>query len=293
MSFAEILFATGSAALVPPRLSVAELQTSSAAATIQDFSYFTGELDLAWQKFLETGGFPRAVGSNHLRGEVDRVFARDLLAWLSSDVVPGEPAESVTELISVLHRRSGSPLDVKSTADVLHTSRDRLRTRLERLVGTFGAIWCHQADGDGNRRQGSQSKLYFSDPLIARLPSLTDSSAAPPDLTRSTEAALGVGLARAVDALHPMRYVEQRAVAYLRTGSGSEIDFAALPVAVGAQRTTSCPVESKWVSDGWRAEARTIAGKYGRGIVATKDITDLTGAVWAVPAPILALLLQQ
>ncbi len=47
-------------------------------------------------------------------------------------------------------------------------------------------------------------------------------------------------------------------------------------------------IEAKWVSDGWRSEARTIAGKYGHGIVATKNIIDL---VWAVPASILALLL--
>ena len=55
-------------------------------------------------------------------------------------------------------------------------------------------------------------------------------------------------------------------------------------------RTT--PIEAKWVSHGWRSEARAIEGKFGRGIVATKNITNLSHASWALPAPLVALLLQ-
>ena len=42
----------------------------------------------------------------------------------------------------------------------------------------------------------------------------------------------------------------------------------------------------------WRSEARAIEGKFGRGIVATKNITNLSHASWALPAPLVALLLQ-
>ena len=52
------------------------------------------------------------------------------------------------------------------------------------------------------------------------------------------------------------------------------------------------PVESKWVDDGWRGEARVIDGKYGRGILATKSVLHTEGEVWAVPAPLVALLLR-
>jgi hypothetical protein len=64
-------------------------------------------------------------------------------------------------------------------------------------------------------------------------------------------------------------------IGYARTGSGREIDFG--PVAVpgpgGSQWTT--PVEVKWATDGWRAEARTIEGRYHAGTVATKTVTRL------------------
>jgi len=52
------------------------------------------------------------------------------------------------------------------------------------------------------------------------------------------------------------------------------------------------PIESKWMTVGWRSEARTIEGKFARGIVATRTITDLQHPSRAVPAPAVALLLN-
>jgi hypothetical protein len=52
------------------------------------------------------------------------------------------------------------------------------------------------------------------------------------------------------------------------------------------------PVESKWVDDGWRGESKVMGAKYGRGILATKSVLDVDDDVWAVPAPLLALLLR-
>lgn len=42
---------------------------------------------------------------------------------------------------------------------------------------------------------------------------------------------------------------------------------------------------------GWRSEAKTLNGTYGCGVLATKPVFDTTGDVWAVPAPLIALLL--
>jgi hypothetical protein len=51
------------------------------------------------------------------------------------------------------------------------------------------------------------------------------------------------------------------------------------------------PLECKWVDHGWRSEAKAINGKCSHGILATKSILDTTGDTWAVPAPLVALLL--
>jgi len=56
------------------------------------------------------------------------------------------------------------------------------------------------------------------------------------------------------------------------------------------QMTT--PIEAKWVTTGWRSDAKTIEGKFARGVVATRTITNLQHRSWAMPAPVVALLLN-
>lgn len=50
--------------------------------------------------------------------------------------------------------------------------------------------------------------------------------------------------------------------------------------------------ELRQQAHGWRSEALVMRGRYGAGILATKNIVELEGDVWAVPAPMVALLLQ-
>lgn len=80
-------------------------------------------------------------------------------------------------------------------------------------------------------------------------------------------------------------------IGHVRSASGNEIDFAPLPIPTPAGEARTTPLESKWVSRPWRAESRGIEQRLGRGIVAMKDILDVGSRVWAVPVPIVALLL--
>jgi len=61
-----------------------------------------------------------------------------------------------------------------------------------------------------------------------------------------------------------------------------------VPTPSGIELTT--PVESKWVADRWRNEAKVVENKFGRGILATRNIIDTGHPTWALPAPLLALL---
>jgi predicted AAA+ superfamily ATPase len=190
---------------------------------------FVDEFDLAWQRFLECGGFPRAVGEFLRDGEISPEFAFDLRSWLAGDVDADGPADSVPRLIAELNRRISSPLDVRNTASALGTTRERLRGRLARLTSTFGAFWCAQSDDHGRPVDGAQSKLYLLDPVIARLPALHDCAYSAPSMTSLTEGQLALELARSIDRIHPDRFVEQRCVMYARTGKGNEVDFAPMP----------------------------------------------------------------
>lgn len=79
---------------------------------------------------------------------------------------------------------------------------------------------------------------------------------------------------------------------YVRTASDREIDIGPITVPSAAGPVKTVPIECKWIDHGWKSEARTIDGKFGRGILATNSVLDVTGDVWAVPAPLVALLLQ-
>lgn len=292
MTFRDFVKVTSHPAPTPTPVSPDALMSGEAQASIRSLEPFIDDLDLAWQRFLECGGFPRAVGEMHRGGDVSAEFVFDLMSWLAGDVEPDGPPESVTRLLSELHRRATAPLNVRNTAEALSTTRARLDLRLNRLIETFGAFRCPQLGENGLAAPNSQSKLYLIDPLIARLPRLRDPSLDDADMTRLTEGQIALELARSIDRCAPDRFVEQRAVLYTRTESGNEVDFAPVPVTVAATRRQTTPTESKWVSRNWRREALVLRGRYGSGLLATKDIVDMSDDVWAVPAPMVALLLN-
>jgi predicted AAA+ superfamily ATPase len=195
-------------------------------------------------------------------------------------------------LLHELQRRSTSPLNRTVTARELgYGSRQTFDLRLTRLVRSFAAIWCHQVDDAGVHVPGAQSKLYLVDPLIARLAPRSRAGLTNPDLSRLTESAVGVALAAAIERRQPGRWLAGDSIGYARTSRG-EIDFAPvpLPTPTGATVSTTA-LESKWVAAGWRPESRAIEARYAGGVVATRDILDLHHVAWAVPAPIVSLLL--
>ncbi len=184
-------------------------------------------------------------------------------------------------------------MDLTATATALgYPSRKVFDLRINRLVGSFAALRCPQRDDRGQRIAGAQAKTYLTDPVLAWLAPLLRTGLPAPDFTALTEQAIAVAAARAMDNLEPGRWVAEDTVGYARTASGQEVDLAPVPVPSPAGAAVSVPLESKWVDRGWRSEARVIEGKYGQGILATKTLLDLTHPSWAIPAPLVALLLN-
>lgn len=292
MSFRDYARVTHTHVPAPDPVPPWNLQGTATAEAAESLVAFTDELDLAWQAYLTSGGFPRAVTEHYRTGSVSESFMRDVASWLHIDVDRESPVDSVPLLMAELQSRSTSPLNRSKASEALgYQTRGAFDLRLNRLVRSYGALWAHQVNGSGRRIPGAQSKLYLADPLLAWIGSSLRAGAPDPEMTTLTEEALAVALAAAIDNLQPGRWMAGDTIGYVRTGSGQEIDFG--PVAVpgpnGSEWTT--PVEVKWVTDGWRAEARTIEGRYHAGIVATKTVTRLDTPAWAIPAPLLALLL--
>lgn len=293
MSFREYIRVTHGQIPAPNTVQPWNLQGAETAQAAESMVAFADELDLAWQTYLTSGGFPRAVAEHHRTGIVSESFMRDIASWLHIDIDREAPVDSVPLLMAELHARSSSPLNRSNASAALgYQTRGAFDLRLNRLVRSYGALWAHQVNEAGRRIPGAQSKLYLIDPLLAWIGTQLRAGAPDPDMTALTENVLAVALAATIDNLQPGRWMTGDTIGYVRTGSGQVIDFG--PVAVpgpnGSRWTT--PIEAKWVVDGWRSEARTIEGRYKAGIVATKNVTRLDTPAWAIPAPLLALLLN-
>ena len=291
MSFRDFLAATRPELARPAPVHPSALQHGDVAKTLVGLAFDVDAYDLAWQDYLTCGGFPRAVAEHARTGAVSEPYLRDLAAWLRRDVDPDAQAESVPVLLSALADRATSPLNIADTARRLgYSSRAAFDLRLRRLVSTLAAFWCERRD-DGRSVAGAQAKLYLTDPVLAWLPSRLRAGLPAPDMTRLTENAVGVTLARAIDDLEAGRWLGADTIGYARTQSGNEVDLAPIALPGLAGPAWSAPVECKWVDQGWRAEAKIIYGRYHGGILVTKSILDTDGPVWAVPAPLLTLLL--
>ncbi|MFN8110661.1 MAG: AAA family ATPase [Thermoleophilia bacterium] len=292
MSFRDFLAATRpSVARVGPE-HPAEIQSPAVAHALEEVRFDIDEYDLAWQDYLSCGGFPRAVAEHRRMGAVSAGYLHDLEAWLHTDVDASAPAESIPLLLAGLSTRSTSPLNATKTAQHLgYSTRPLFERRLHRLIASFAVLACPHRDDDGRVIAGGQPKYYLTDPLLAWLPTHLRAGIASPDLTMLTEATLATTLARRIDVLNEGRWAAGDTIGYTRTDSGNEVDLCPIwvPTAAGMEPTT--PLESKWVDSGWRAEAKVIENKYGRGVLATKSILDLESPSWAIPAPLLALLL--
>ncbi len=265
---------------IPP-IRPSDMMERRAHEAIAELSFWSSALVDAWELYLRSGGFPRAVSDFLQTGDVTPAFLQDL--W---DVIRGEAIRTTSlgdaELLNFLARIAEgmcSPLNATRVAeDVGLGSHHSVNDRLNDLGFAFQTWKCHRIDRDGRPSTSAQRKVYFVDPLIARIPSGHTDSHPSPDVTRLSEQQLGLSLARAAARGRADAFVAGGEVMYERT-STAEIDFVGAAIEI--------PFESKYVERGWKRESRALASRHGRGIVATRNVLETAGEVWAVPVSML------
>jgi len=272
-------------------LRPADLFTAAGERAIAALAPFFSDLDYAWQSFLRIGGFPRAVSDFVRTADVGEAFVQAL--W---DVIVGDAFQGAGmgdgEAAAFLERLAvglTSPLNASAVArEVGFSDHHRIEGRVDALNVALMAWRCHRI-GDRLPNLRAQEKVYFVDPLIARLPHLRDDRRAEPDDSRLTEQQLGLSLLRSSGDQGPGTLLEASTVMYERTPSRAEIDF------VGPDLGSA--FEAKYVDGPWRRGARTLRAQRNGGILATRTVLELEGRegenpVWAVPAGILGWLLR-
>ena len=240
-----------------------------------------------WELYLRVGGFPRAVSDQLAYGDVQEDFIRALWDVTAGEAIRGAgttPAQ-VQAMLARLTRSLTSPLAVESLrGDIGVESPHTAKARLQDLLFAYLAWPCHRREGNGPKLS-AQSKYYFIDPLMARLASLRSSGMlAEADASAITEQQLGIELLRNMEREQPGTYAHFSDVMYHKT-SDKEVDFC-------GPRLGKLGFEGKYVDSGWKREALTVRAAFGAGVLATRGLLDTSGDVWAVPAPLIAWMLN-
>lgn len=219
-----------------------ELQSEAAARYLEPTAALLDDLILAWERYLQVGGFPRAV-ADVAGGAVDVSggTARSLWNILTGDVlrVGSMSDRDVKQFIARLVGGLCSPLSLTNIANALDIgSRNTIKDRVDRICVSLYA-WRVSVTHDGRTPvKKGQDKLYFVDPLIARLPSLRDNRLAAPDMTQLSEQQVGMALFRAVARVDLEAVLDESALLVRRNpDSGAEIDFVGDLIEVPVEAT--------------------------------------------------------
>ena len=235
-----------------------------------------------WEAYLLAGGFPAAVSSYLTAREVAPPLVRGLV-----DVVHGDAFRradwSRARTAAFLQRIAQglcAPVNVSAVADDIDASSSGVRRRLDELREAF-VVWpCYQEDAL-RPKLSAQAKVYFTDPVYARL-----DAGVPRDAGVLSEQQLGLALLRSFERDRPGSYRGFDRVLYHRTRTRKEIDFVGPELGGWA-------IESKYVDGRWRRDAQTLRASRWLGIVATRSEINLDDPdVLALPAALLAWLLD-
>ncbi len=263
-----------------------DLQSPAAMDALMALQPYQTELVNAWETYLIVGGFPQAVDDYLRHGQVQGPLIDAL--W---DVVYGDAIRSVhfsatqtQSLLSMLATGLCSPVNVSRLASELAASRDAVTSRLRDLASAYLAWSCHLSER-GAPKLRAQSKVYLVDPLVARLASLRQPVLQAPGLDRLSQQQLGMALARQAETLRPGTYPRSENVMFHRSATRREVDFVSPP-------PNGVPLESKYTDGPWRREAQTMRTEFRRGVIATRSVLELDDPIWAVPAAMIAVLLE-
>lgn len=263
-------------------LRLADLTQAVLRAATSRLVPWLDQLVMAWESYIQIGGFPRAVSRWIVHREVDEALRRGLLDVIAGDAF-GRADWSRTQTMGFLDRLVaglGSPANHTAIAEDIRVSPATVSRRLDDLREAF-VIWTAYREDQMRPKLRAQEKVFFTDPIYARL-----TYDGPPDLTTLSEQQLGMSLLRHIEARHPGRYLDGDRVMHHRTATRKEVDFVSPDLG-------DLAIESKYVDGRWRAEAATLRASRWRGIVATRSVLDLDDAdVMAIPTAMLAWLVD-
>lgn len=278
LSFRDFARARG---LEPPcRLTPHQLANSLADNALSSSRLHLPELCRALEEYAQVGGFPAGVADFLRSGKVSEstlemlwdIIAGDLDRWGCGRVRGFKVMERTA-------RNLGSRTSWHSLAEDLDTATQTAQTHVQCLAGSFVLMVLYQWDtSKASFSLRREKKLYFTDPLFARLLSALQPARPSPGMPAMIENITALGLFRAVEQ-NPIEGLQAPAsVFYWKSSSGHEIDF------LSGSGNVKDAVEVKYQGKISGKYREAMAKSFGRGVILSRDILDLSRPVRIVPA---------
>jgi len=246
------------------------------------------ELASLWEVHCRIGGFPRAVADHLLNGDVDPAFVTGLWDVVHGDALAddGFSAAQSLQFMRKLTLDLASPVNMTAVAEEIGVASHHTAARRVRALVDAYLVWpCHRRGERWLPNLRAQSKVYFTDPLLARMAHLRAEHLPEPDVSRIAQQQLGLALGRRVAAGDPGRYADFTQVMHARSSTGAEVDFCGEPLAPVA-------FEGKYTDSSVARESQTMRTMFGgRGVLATRAKFEQIDGARAMPAAFVAYLL--
>ncbi len=287
MGFRSFCQVTGHDLPDAPTIHPQDMLTPEATVAIAELRPYLTDLVVAWERYLEVGGFPRAVTDWIVDRAVSDEFENALWdAVHGLTLVFGDwTAARSQALLEAISKRITSRMNKADVArDLGGIHHQTLDLRLSALHNAFVTWPCHLSAG-GRPDLASQVKIYFVDPVHARLAHARRPNVPAPDYTQMSEQQLGVALLRAHERALPGSFRDADVLLYYRSSTGSEVDFT-------GPWLNRLPYEGKYTGGAWLRETQTAKAAFGGCVLATRNVIDRKDQRLAIPAGMLAYLLD-
>jgi predicted AAA+ superfamily ATPase len=287
MGFRPFCASIGAGLPESPSIRPRDFLSEETESPVDELLPWLDEIVSLWEVYARIGGFPRAVAGYLADGDVDAAFVGDLWDVIHGDALRREnfsPAQSTRLLRRLAHSLAG-PVNMSALAeDIGVGSHSTAGRRVKDLIDSYCAWPCYRQGDGGLPNLAAQQKIYFTDPLFARLPHLRDEQP-PPEASKISEQQIGLALSLALAAGDPGRFADFSAVMYARSATGREVDFC-------GRRLGPVAFEAKYTDRSLGRESQTLRAMFaGRGVLATRAKLDRIEDVKALPAGVIALLL--
>lgn len=279
-------------------LEVTEIPTERGSAVLREYNLWAAELDDAVTRFLEIGGFPAAVqdafaGASLASGPgptgaglgpvQDRTI-RMLWDIIAGDIQQfGRDKHSALKLLERVGVSVGAAVawdSLRQDMDVGSHNTAKEYTHL--LSEAFMLLTVFYANTNGGFEPDRQRKLYFIDPLVARIAPTLMPGARRANADGLIENLVAVALYRSAVETLALADPLPGALGYWRSADNREIDF--LVPSVAGTGSPRIPVEVKGDSTRGISGARlSIRRTFGQGVVVTRKRFDWQPDVPAIP----------